>query len=103
MKIPPATQRVQKIIQELTPLEKAINVELMEWDPIGVGQMEGMEHNLWEEYIRYLPELKQALENRKPIKPVLDWIEGEAIGYFYTSEERRLEVATQIEMLAALP
>lgn len=72
---------------------------LMEWDPISVGQIEGMEHNLWDEYISYLPKLKMALEKGEAIKPVLDWIEGESIGFFYTSEERRIEIANRIEML----
>lgn len=71
----------------------------MEWDPIGVGTFEGFEHNLWVEYLRYIPLLREALEKGKPIKPVLDWIEGESIGSFYTSETRRAQIAKEFEEL----
>ena len=71
----------------------------MYWDPIGIGKMEGFEHNLWEEYVRYIPKLRDALDTGKPIRPILDWIEGESIGCFYTSAEKRLEVSTLIEQL----
>lgn len=71
----------------------------MDWDPIGVGAMEGFEHNLWEEYLTYIPRLKKALQEKEPIKPILDWIEGECIGYFYTSEERRMEISRRLQAL----
>ena len=71
----------------------------MEWDPIGVGTIEGCKHNLWDEYVHYIPRLKEAIEKKEPIKPILDWIEGESIGYFYTTEARRLKISGEIEAL----
>ena len=101
MKIPLITPRQIERLRQLDLLEKKINAQLMDWDPIGVGRMEGFEHNLWEEYLMYIPKLKEALQNGEPIKPVLDSIERESIGYFYTSEDRRAEISRQIELLAS--
>jgi hypothetical protein len=80
-------------------LDKKINAKLMKWDPIGVGTFEGFEHNLWVEYLPYIPQLREALEKGKPIKPILDRIEGESIGNFYTSEIRRIQIANELEEL----
>lgn len=99
MKIPQTSQRIRQILQKLDPLDKEINAILMEWDPIGIGKIEGFEHSLWEEYLRYIPKLKKALHEKEPIKPILDWIEGESIGSFFTSEENRMEISSRIERL----
>lgn len=88
-------------LQKLDLLDKKINAQLMDWDPIGVGNMEGFEHNLWEEYLMYIPKLRGALQKGEAIKPILDWIEGESIGGFFTSEERRAEISRQIELLGS--
>jgi peptide subunit release factor 1 (eRF1) len=100
MKIPQTTPRICQILQRLDPLDKEINAILMDWDPIGIGKIEGFEHNLWEEYLRYIPKLKKAIQEKEPIKPVLDWIEGESIGIFYTTEENRMEISNRIEQLS---
>ena len=71
----------------------------MEWDPIGVGTIEGCEHNLWDEYLPYVLRLREALEKRVPVKPIMDWIEGESIGNFYISDGRRAQLASEIESL----
>lgn len=80
-------------------MDKKINAKLMEWDPIGMGAIQGFERNLWVEYLRYIPRLREALEKGKPIKPILDRIEGESIGNFYTAETRRTQIAKELEAL----
>lgn len=99
MKIPQTTPRIIQTLKKLDLLDKQINGILMYWDPIGFGKIQGFEHNLWEEYIRYIPKLRDALDTKKPIRPIIDWIEGESIGCFYTSAEKRLEVSILLEQL----
>ena len=99
MKIPLSTPRQVERLQKLSLLEKKINAILMGWDPIGIGKIEGFEHNLWEEYLMYIPKLKESLQKGESILPIVHWIERESIGHFYTSEERRIEIAIQLEQL----
>lgn len=84
--------RIQKELDNLEPLEYKINEVLIDWDPVGVKNMEGFEESVYLEYLKYIPEIKRYLENGWDLRELIDDLEENRIGYFSTSEETREEV-----------
>lgn len=68
-----------------------INEILKGWNPICVsGSDLGME------YVRYIDEILECRKNKEDLFSLLNDIEGNRIGSFYTSEEVRRDVAEKI-------
>lgn len=84
--------RIQKELDSLEPLEYKINEILINWDPVGIKNMEGFEESVYLEYLKYIPEIKRYLENGWDLSELIDDLEENRIGYFSTSEEKRKEV-----------
>ena len=68
-----------------------INEILKSWNPIGVS---GSDLEL--EYVRYIDEIIKCINDKEDLFTLLNDIEGNRIGYFYTSEEVIRDVAKKI-------
>lgn len=84
--------RIQKELDNLEPLEYKINKVLIDWDPVGVKNMEGVEESVYLEYLKYIPEIKRYLENGWDLSELIDDLEENRIGYLNSPEEKRQEV-----------
>jgi len=84
--------RIQKELDNLEPLEYKINAILIDWDPVGVKNMEGVEESVYLEYLKYIPEIKRYLENGWDLIELIDDLEENRIGYLNSPEEKRQEV-----------
>jgi len=72
-------------------LSYSINNILKEWNPIGVKGID-LEH----EYERYIDEIIECVKKDKNLLELIEDIEGNRIGYFYTSAAARLLVVNKI-------
>lgn len=71
-----------------------INEILKEWNPIGVkGQ------DLDHEYERYINEIVECAKNGADLLGLIEDIEGNRIGFFYTSADARLKVVEKVKKL----
>lgn len=68
-----------------------INKILKDWNPIGVSGSD-----LETEYIRYIDEIIECIRDKRDLFSLLNDIEGNRIGFFYTSEVVRKDVARRI-------
>ncbi|WP_297335818.1 hypothetical protein [Algoriphagus sp.] len=68
-----------------------INEILKIWNPIGVRG-----NDLDNEYLRYVDEIIECVNNNKNLMDLIEDIEGNQIGFFYTSKEDREMVVDQI-------
>lgn len=73
------------------PFSTEINEILKGWNPIGVS---GSDLEL--EYVRYIDEIIECIKNKEELFSLLNDIEGNRIGSFYTSEEVKRDVAKKI-------
>ncbi len=84
--------RVQNELDKLEPLELKINQILINWDPVGIKNMEGFEDSVYLEYLKYIPEIKRYLENEWDLSELIDDLEENRIGYLNSTKETREEV-----------
>jgi hypothetical protein len=84
--------RVQNELDKLEPLELKINEILIDWDPVGVKNMEGVEESVYLEYLKYISEIKRYLENGWELSELIDDLEENRIGYLNSPLEKRQEV-----------
>jgi len=84
--------RVQKELDNLEPLEFKINEILIDWDPVGVKNMEGFVDSVYLEYLKYIPEIKRYLENGWDLSELIDDLEENRIGYLNSLAGKREEV-----------
>jgi hypothetical protein len=68
-----------------------INEILKIWNPIGV-KGKGLDN----EYLRYVDEIIDCVNNNKNLLNLIEDIEGNRIGFFYTSKKDRELVVVQI-------
>lgn len=68
-----------------------INEILKTWNPIGVRG-----YDLNNEYLRYVDEIIECIKNNKNLMDLIEDIEGNRIGFFYTSKKDREQVVDQI-------
>ena len=68
-----------------------INEALKSWNPIGV---KGVDLEI--EYVRYVDEIIDCVRNKNNLLNLIEDIEGNRIGFFYTSSEDRKLVVDQI-------
>lgn len=69
----------------------SINDILKEWNPIGVKGID-----LVHEYERYIEEIIECVKKDKNLLELIEDIEGNRIGYFYTSPDARLLVVNKV-------
>ena len=72
-------------------MRSEINKVLMDWNPIGVPYPD-----LETEYVRYIDEIIAVISELERLNDLIDDIEGNRIGYFYTSSEKRNEVSQNL-------
>jgi hypothetical protein len=84
--------RIQNELDKLEPLELKINEILIDWDPVGVKNMEGVEESVYLEYLKYISEIKRYLENGWELSELIDDLEENRIGYLNSPLEKRQEV-----------
>ncbi|MFC5191838.1 hypothetical protein ACFPIK_08670 [Algoriphagus aquatilis] len=68
-----------------------INDILKDWNPIGVSGKD-----LENEYTRYIEEIILCVKNNGDLLSLINDIEGNRIGFFYTKEEERKSVVARI-------
>ena len=73
-------------------LRNEINKVLIEWDPIGIANHTDIES----EYSRYIDEIIEVINNKDQLASLIYDIEGNRIGFFYTSDEDKHNVIDKI-------
>jgi hypothetical protein len=91
--------RIQLELAKLEPLDSKINEILIEWDPIGIKSMEGVEESVLLEYLKYIPEIKRYLEQNWDLQELIVDLEENRLGYLRSSEEKRTEVIKNLKAL----
>jgi len=75
-------------------IHDSINEILKEWNPIGVRGQD-LEH----EYERYIDEIIECVQEGENLLELIEDIEGNRIGFFYTSTEARSRVIEKLMKL----
>ncbi|MBD8488439.1 hypothetical protein IFO69_06735 [Echinicola sp. CAU 1574] len=82
----PARKRIREFYRKLDAVDIKINEILIAWDPIGLKEMQGYQENVVIEYARYIPEIRKVMSDKVKLSKLIYEIEGERIGYHYSSD-----------------